>query len=208
MYNKQFYLLTILIVCLAFIFGIIFGSAYRSKNIDQVTQFIKNSELATESYILEQELLKGLDSNCEFAKARLNTLSQDLYTLGKLLAGSTAKQDLGETQYKFLKRKFHILQIQTYVLQIKLRKNCNDESHITLFYFAQNDNESMKQGQVLDQLVSKYNLRVFAIEYNYSSELHFLEEYYNITKTPTIIFDYEKKYDSFVDYSTLAQQFS
>lgn len=206
--NKQIYAATLLTVCLAFIFGVLVGGSYRSRQIDQVSQFIKNSELGTESYVLEQELLEGLDINCDLAKARLSTLSNDLYQLGKLLSSETAKQDLGETQYRFLKRKFHLMQIQTYVLYLKLRKNCNVESHVALFYFSKNDDNSTAQGIILDQLVRDYNLRVFAVEYNYSSELNFLEEYYNITVTPAIVLDYEKKFERLVDDAALAAQLS
>ena len=200
--------MTILIIILAFLFGILVGSFNRTKSIDEATRFLKNSELATESYVLEQQLLEGLDINCDLSKARLNTLSQDLYHLGKLLDSPTSQQDLGTTQYHFLKRKFHLLQIQTYVLLLKLRKKCHDESHVVLFYFAQQDPASLQQGHILDELVGLYNFRVFAVEYNYSSELHFLEEYYNISKTPSIIIDYDKKYTSLVDHNVLSDQFS
>ncbi len=205
---KQVYAVTILAVCLAFIFGTLFGSAYRSRQVDQATQFLKNSELATESYLLEQELLEGLDVNCELAKNRLATLSSDLYELGKLLGTQTARQDLGETQYRFLKRKFHLMQLQTYVLYLKLQKNCNMESHVVLFYFSQNNENSTLQGKILDRLVPLYNLRVFAVEYNYSAELVFIEEYYNITQTPAIVLDYGKKFDGLIDAETLEKQLS
>ncbi len=204
---KQLYVVTLLVIVLAFLFGILIGGVYKTQDLDEATRFLKNSELATESYVLEQQLLEGLDVNCDLAKARLNTLSQDLYHLGKLLGGQTAQQDLGETQYHLLKRKFHLLQVQTYVLLLKMRKQCHDESHVVLFYFAQQDPASLQQGLVLDELVKAFNMRVFAVEYNYSSELRFLEEYYNITKTPALVVDYDKKHESFIDYQTLATQF-
>jgi len=205
---KQLYVVTILVIVLAFLLGVLMGSFYRTKSLDEATRFLKDSELATESYLLEQQLLEGLDVNCDLAKARLNTLSQDLYRLGKVLGGPTSQQDLGETQYHLLKKKFHLLQIQTYVLLLKLRKQCHDESHVVLFYFAQQDPASLQQGHVLDKLVEAYNVRVFAVEYNYSSELRFLEEYYNVTQTPGLVVDYDKKYASLVEYQTLADQFS
>ncbi|MBI4148621.1 hypothetical protein HY490_04995 [Candidatus Woesearchaeota archaeon] len=201
--NKQAYVITILLIGLAFVFGTLFGGAYRTRQFDQVTEFLKKSELATESYLLEQELLEGLDVNCGLATSRLTTLSTDLYELGKLLGGPTAREDLGDTQYRFLKRKFHLMQLQTYVLHLKLRKNCNMDAHVVLFYFAQGDNASTEQGKILDSLVPYNALNVFAIEYNYSSELRFIEEYYNITTTPSIVLDYEKKFDGLADARTL-----
>ena len=205
---KQVYAATALVICIVFVFGILVGSSYKSKQLDEVTQFIKNSEFGTESYVLEQELLKDLEVNCDLAKARLTTLSNDLYQLGKLLSSETAKQDLGETQYRFLKRKFHLMQIQTYVLYLKLRKNCNVESHVALFYFSKDNEDSTTQGRILDELAEKYNMRVFAVEYNYSQELNFLEEYYNITKTPAIVLDYETKFEGIVNQETLKGQLS
>lgn len=206
--KRQLYLATILAIILSFILGLLIGTGWTTQELNTITQSIKTSELATQSYLLEQELLEGLDHNCNLAQARLNTLTTDLSKLGKLLDTPTAKKDLGNKQYDVLKRRFHLLQIHTYVLHLRLQKECNLTTPVILFYYAQNDPASTEQGKILDQLATEKQLRIFAIEHNYSPELLFLQEYYNIKTTPSIIINYNKTFTTLTSYDTLANALS
>ena len=50
---------------------------------------------------------------------------------------------------------------------------------------------------VLDELVLERNITVFAMEYNYSSELAFLENYYRINYTPSLVANYNHSLSGF-----------
>jgi hypothetical protein len=56
----------------------------------------------------------------------------------------------------------------------------------------------------LDLLVQNFDAKVFAIEYNYSSELRFLEDYYTIKRTPAVIVNFGMAREGFASYDQLA----
>lgn len=180
-----------LLIVIVFSIGIIVGRSASNPELSEVNAFVKQSELTTESYLIEQELLAGLEKNCDLAQLRLAGLSGELWQLGKLLGTATAKQDLGEENYDFLKRKFHLMQIKTYTLFHRLRQDCAVNVPVILFYYSQHDPQSLEQGAILDTLVTDLDVKVFAIELNYSQELRFLEEYYDIERTPALVANFE-----------------
>jgi len=177
---------------IVFIIGIIIGKNIESSKPDEITDFIKQNELNTESFLIEWELIKTFDSDsCDLASGRIISLSAELYQIGQKLVAPDADKILGKETFSLLKRRYHLTQIKTYFLFSKLLKNCEIDQHIILFYYGADSKESSDQGPVLDELVAKYPLNVFALEYNYSTELNFLESYYNISETPAIVVDYE-----------------
>jgi len=203
-YKLHLFIPLLFLLLVAFVSTFLLGRQYGSSDIDEVTQFIKDNELNTESFLVEQELIENLGKeSCDLAQLRIESLSEQLWQMGIRLSGPTAKQDLGSATYTFLKRKFHLLQIRTYTLYKKLKQDCNLPTHILLFYFSLNDENSAEQGRILDTLVNKYDMQVYAIEYNYSSELQFLERYFNVTQTPTLIIDYDKKIEGLASAETI-----
>ncbi|MCX6708109.1 MAG: hypothetical protein NTW67_00465 [Candidatus Woesearchaeota archaeon] len=188
---KQALLITTLLVCIVFVIGIILGNSWNSGQTE-ISKTLKQSELYTESFLVEQELFESFETNCALAEKRLSSLSDELWKMGKILGAQNAKQELGEENYNFLKRKYHLMQIRTYVLDKKLQQDCGIKTNIILFYFKQDDTLSEQQGKILDELVEQYPLHVFAIEYQYSKELEFLEDYYEIKNTPTLVVNFEK----------------
>ncbi len=203
MVKKQVFVTTMLLLVLVFILGVIVGHSFSNPELKEINKIVRNSELSTESYLIEQELFKDFERNCELSKIRLASLSSELWRLGKLLASQTAQQDLGEYNYDFLKRKYHLMQIKTFVLYNQLKNECDIEDKVVLFYFSRNDPNSLEQGKILDRLVADLNVRVFAIERAYAEELMFLEQYYDITESPSLIIDYEVKKQGLTGYEGL-----
>jgi len=190
---KQQLLIILLLVCVIFVVGVIVGNAWRSGSSSEISKILRQSELSAESFLIEQELFESFETNCELAKKRLSSLSDELWKLGKVLGGPEARKELGESDYDMLKRKYHLMQIRTYVLYKKLQEDCHGQINVILFYFRQEDQDSAEQGKILDILVEKYGLNVFAVEYKYSKELEFLEDYYEIAETPSIIVNFDNK---------------
>lgn len=204
MVRRQLFVSLILLLVIVFAIGIIVGRSVSNPELSEVDRFIKQSELTTESYLIEQELLAGFEKNCDLARIRLATLSEELWKLGKLLGSSTAKQDLGEENYGFLKRKFHLMQIKTYTLYHRLRQDCQVDVPVVLFYYQQRDPQSLEQGEILDKLVGDFDVKVFAIEYNYSAELRFLEDSYEIVRTPAVVVNFDTVRQGLMPYDRLA----
>lgn len=203
--KKQLFLSTLLLLVIAFVIGIIVGNSFGNSELTEANRFIRQSELTTESYLLEQELLKGFNQSCDVAQTRLAALSSELWQLGKILGTETAKQDLGEENYHFLKLKYHLMQIKTYLLYYTLNKDCELETPVVLFYYKQNDVASKEQGNILDELVEKYDIKVFAIELDYSKELKFLEINYGIESAPSLVINHKAKKSGLTSYADVKQ---
>lgn len=201
--TRHLFLTTIFMLIVVFILGMLAGRLMGSSS-REIEIFIKNNELNTESYLIEQELIESFEQeSCELANARIQSLGDDLWKIGKSLSPEDAEERLGSENYHFLKRKYHLMQIRTYILQYKLQQNCNNTKSVVLFYYSRNDEDSKKQGEILDNLVDEYGISVFAIEYNYSDELRFLEEHYSISGTPALVIDYGKQFKGLTPYSRI-----
>jgi len=202
--TKHLFLITVSLLIVVFIMGMLIGRWLGSSRVDEITALIKNNELNTESYLIEQELIENFEQgNCMLANARISSLSSELWKIGKSLSPADAEQKLGKENYNFMKRKFHLMQIRTYILFYKLRQHCSNTCSVVLFYFSREDNKSEEQGRILDKLVAGYNIRVFAIEYNYSKELSFIEDYYGVSETPMLIIDYGIKLQGLSTYDQI-----
>ena len=188
--KKQVVFIIFLLVVVVFALGVILGTSWKSGAASQTEKVLRSSELDAESFRVEQELFKSFEYNCELAKTRLGALSADLGRLGKVLGAKNAREILGD-DYDFHKKKFHLMQIRTYVLEKKLASDCAGSVNVVLYYYDQSDFASEEQGKVLDSLVAQYGLHVFAIEYNYSNELKFLEDYYMVNQTPTLVVNFK-----------------
>ncbi len=176
-----------ILLIVTFVAGIILGNTYQPK--DDTTTALQQSELNAESFLIEQELFDTFETTCDVAEKRLTSLSQQLWTLGKSLSGEDAKEQLGEETYHYLKLKYHLMQIRTYVLEKNLHDDCHKPLNVILYYYAQNE-QSKQQGQILDELAATRNIHIFAVEHQYSKELDFMEDYYSVTMAPTLIINF------------------
>lgn len=202
-YARHKLMVIFFIVAIAFFVGVLFGKYIESRDSVDVNRFMKNLELNSESFLVEQELL-GSTEDCSLAEQRISSLSSELYELGVMLGEEHAEDNLGKDNYLLLKKKFHLMQIRTYMLYHTLKANCDTKDHVALFYYKKNDPSSKEQGLVLDELVKNYPLNVFAIEYNFTSELAFMEDYYKIINPPAVVVDYSKVFDGFASYEEIA----
>jgi hypothetical protein len=189
--KKQTLLTTILLVCIVFVIGVILGNSWNSAETTEVSKVLRQSELDAESFLAEQELFESFETNCALAEKRLSSLSEELLKLGKVLGADDAQEKLGEENYGFLKRKYHLMQIRTYILDKKLQEDCGSKTNVILYYFKRKDAPSEQQGKILDELVEQYHLHVFAIEHRYSKELEFLEDYYEIKDAPALVVNFD-----------------
>ena len=113
-YLKKYILfITTLVILFVFITGIFLGRTISKLELEKVSEFIKQNELNTESYLIEQELLSFEKNNCEFAKEKISDLSNELASIGRQLIIPDAKAKLGLENYHFLKIKFHLISEQS-----------------------------------------------------------------------------------------------
>jgi len=204
-FKKHIVLTTVLLLLVVFVAGVLLGRNLESRQYNTASKFIKENELNTESYIIEQELIENFgEDSCELAKLRIDDLSQELFNIGNRISSENAEEMLGQEKYNFLKREFHLMQIKTYILFKKITDTCSIDANVILYYYNTKDQDSEEQGLILDKIVENYDAKVFAIEYNYSKDISFLESYYGIDTTPSVIINYDKKYYGLTDYNRIA----
>jgi hypothetical protein len=196
-------LVTAVLLIVVFAAGLILGRSQSNVKIDDINKYILDNELNTESFLIEQEIMGSFGVSCDISEKRLNDLFAEQVTIGRLLSDDNAEKTLGTDNYKTLKRKYHLMQIRTYIMYKNLIDNCNQSKHVVLYYYGRNDNNSLVQGHILDRVVKDRNISVFAIEFNFSKELLFLESSYGITSTPAIVIDYKDMRQGLVPYEAI-----
>lgn len=188
---KSTFITTIFLIIIVFTLGVIVGNTYTNNQSTEINKILEQSELDAESFLVEEQLFETFQTNCPLAEARLASQSQELARLGKLLGTDDAEKTLGPDTYHYLKLKYHLMQLRTYILYKKLHDDCGKKTNIILYYFKRNDPSSKEQGLILDEIVLEKDIVIFAVEHNYSPELSFLEQYYNLTHAPSLIINYD-----------------
>lgn len=202
----SFFALLFLIV-IVFIAGILFGRYMGDSQLSEVEDFIKQNELNSESYIVEQDFIKSIGQyDCDLAKRRVEHLSNELADIGRTLSKEGTEEQIGEKNFVFLKRRYHLMQIRTYSFFKRLKEACNQTSDVAVFFYGL-DEDSVEQGKVLDRIVEDYHIKVFAIQFNYSKELNFFGDYYGIEETPAMIINFEDKEQGLKSYEELEPSF-
>jgi hypothetical protein len=202
--SKPIFITFLVTLIIVFITGILLGRYLEQSAESELTDFLRENELNTESYLIEQALIKASGQDgCELAERRINDLSLQLGEIGQRLSMEDIDKILGEKNFNLMKRRYHLTQIRTYLLFEQLQDSCDLEQDVLLFYYGEDNGVSKAQGKILDGLVKDQGLIVFAIEYNYSQELTFIEYFYNITSTPTLVIGFNQTENSLVDKEKL-----
>lgn len=93
------------IVLVVFIVGVLLGRSISSAKSTDALNIINNNELATESFVIEQQMFAELGAgSCELNKARLAGISDELGSLGKALEQADAQESIGVDNYDILKK--------------------------------------------------------------------------------------------------------
>jgi len=188
---KSTFITTLFLIIIVFVIGVILGNTWNTSESEEITKILEQSELDAQSFLVEEQLFDTFKTNCPLTESRLASQSTELAKLGQLLGQDDSLELLGAQDYHYLKLKYHLMQLRTYILYKKLHDDCGKTTNVILYYFNKNDPNSAEQGRILDQIVLENDLAVFAVEYNYSPSLSFLEQYYNITSAPSLIINYD-----------------
>lgn len=196
-------------VCV-FVAGLLLGWNLDTLRTDQILNDLRDNELDTESYLIEQGFWNSLGSDdCSFAEPRLNSLSIELAELGQYLNNYQKKNIFEEDDFAYLARRYFLLEVKGYILYNDLQEQCNITNDVILYFYGSDDDYSEKQGYVLDKVVDKANgtVDVFSINRYFEGDpaLETLKLYYNVTMTPTIIINGEMKKEGFVSYEEIRE---
>lgn len=208
-FRKDILVTTLIIVFAIFLLGLYLGFKFDTFRIDEATELLKKSELDSDSFAAESAFLEQfIGENCELGKNRVKVLSDELGEIGRTLTRYDQKKLFEKNSYKQLKRKYFVLEIKSYSLLKELRQKCGRENDVVLFFYDVTDNEeSLKQGFALDALVNKNpKLIVFSIDREFEEPmLKTIKEFYNITRGPSLIINFEKKFEGYASQGELKE---
>lgn len=211
-FRKDIFISALIIAIFIFGIGFFLGYIQDKFRINEGLEILRTSELDSESFTVEKEFFDVFGSqDCELQEQRLKKLTEDLGEIGSTLAGYDAKKLIGTKDYNYLKRKYFILELKTYSFNKQVSENCNDHKTKTIlfFYDVENNEESLRQGYVLDVLVKQdQDVRIFSIDRQFRDDLILssIKKFYGITQSPTLILNYQDKIEGFISEGELKEK--
>ncbi|MFW5704206.1 MAG: hypothetical protein ACOCXG_00035 [Nanoarchaeota archaeon] len=184
-----------------FVLGFALGWLYTTSDSFNYGIEIQQAELDLISFSQSLEFYSLINSSvCE--NGMLSELSRDLAALGRELVKLEESNDLDSQTYDFLKQKYNINQVTLYSLFYRYSQECESNQSVILFFFDESE-ESRKQGLELDKIVSEYDMKVFAMDYNYTSSLNYFYDFYDVEKLPFMVLNFNQTFEEFTEKKDL-----
>jgi len=194
--TKAFFV-SVAIGVLIFSLGLFVGYGLDVLRVKDVSVSLHEIELQTLDYITSQEFLDvfGQSNYCDILDSRLSAITPQLVELGQTLTDYEDRNIFSGDEYKLLKSKYFLLEIRAYTLFTKLKRECNVNENLILYFYDQDHEDSNRQGYVLDSLVnSKKNVHIFSFDRSFEI-IKFLVDNYDINVAPTMIINEKEKFE-------------
>ncbi|NOQ55963.1 MAG: hypothetical protein GQ477_04120 [Nanohaloarchaea archaeon] len=157
-YIRHIFITSLIAAIVIFTSGIMIGWVLDNYRTDEVLNIIKNNELNSESYNIEQIFLENIgDTDCEILTPRIKMISEELGDTGRELQRYGSASDFKKDEFDYLKRRYFLMEIKFYNLIYNYQKSCKDEYTPILYFYKIDDSTSEMQGYILDEFVKKYN---------------------------------------------------
>ena len=205
---KKLFVVTLGIAGILFLLGMLIGFKIDDWRADVTQDILEETKLAGESFMVQSEFSEafGLDV-CDNFEPKLNVLSKGLFELGTKLKEYDLKNMQETEEFELIKRKHFLFEISTLALHKRLIEECGDPGINIIYFYSVDQDKSLQQGYALDKFVERFdNVHVFSFDYEFDEPaLELLKQYYNITSTPTIVFDFVDKREGFVSLGELIE---
>lgn len=186
---------------LIFLIGIYLGYVLDSTNIAGLTDEVSSASERAASVQLLLLSESNSPSFCPTYSSELDSLDQQIGKIGYKLAYLEDERNIYDDE---LKKKYFILEAESYLLSKKAKSLCDDNRTLLIhFYSNKNCGQICKdQGisvlQARDQLVGEgIELKLFSFDGELGSPIaEALETEYNVTEYPTLVIN-EKTYTGF-----------
>ena len=175
--------------------------------VNDLSNLLSESDLNSQSYLINQDFYSVFGGDwCKNALPLAEKVSLESVRVGRLLSSYESKKFYNEDEYNYLKRKYFLLELNAFILFTKMNQNCKTKNHMILFFYDIDQGSSIAQGTNLDELVEENKLvYVFSFDRTYTQEplLESIKTQYNITKSPTLIINSNKKLEGFTTYKEI-----
>lgn len=204
--RKDLLLSSLIIALFIFSLGVFLGYNIDRLRVNDIDKVLVESELDADSLIAEKEFMDTFsDGSCDIYRVRFDSMSERLGDIASTLTRYDTKSVFKSWDYEQLRKKYFILEIQTYALAKRLKEECGLDNVIILFFYDVGDSESLKQGYALDSVVNDVgNVRVFSIDSGVDEPLvETVKVYYNIVESPAVVVDYDYVYEGYISSGEL-----
>jgi len=204
-------LTALLITIFIFAAGLYVGFLLDGYRVDNIDTSIRDVELDSESFLAEEQFFDAFGKyDCDLLNKRILSISDKIWKIGNVLTTYDLKGNTHDKIYEDLRREFFIFKIRAYTLTKDLDDSCGKSYDVILFFYDTKDNQdSINQGYVLDDIVKKNKeIAVFSIDKDFNdSAVSTLVDYYNVTIAPTVVVNYDNKFDGYNSAAKLAEAF-
>jgi hypothetical protein len=208
--KKQLMITSVLLAVFLFVFGTVLGYSVDSLRENRILDNIRQSEIDTESYILEQQFLEDFGIvSCDLLEGRIENLRQINYETGQQLNKwvEGKKFSLKQEDLDYAKRRYFVQEGRLFLLIESLRQNCDASYNTVLFFYKINDDASVRQGFILDKIsLERNDTIVFSFDKDFVQEpfVELLIDNYQIDNAPSVVINGEKKLEGFISSEELA----
>lgn len=197
-------------IIVIFIFGTGFALGYLLDflRINLVEKETKSIEIQFEDFLVTNELMKSLaHEDCKLMKTYILKLAKQTEDIGKTLEDFETKGMSRGEDYQLLVQRYFLYEIR-YWLSVENYKKCDENVSTILFFYGNND-DSIKQGYVLNSLKSDLKQKVFIFSFNINikeiDSVELLKAIYEISGTPSLVINSKQVFTNFVDLTTLKE---
>ena len=190
-YKWHLLLVAFILTVVVFFAGIALGWTIDNFRVNAITTAIKQSELNTESFLLESQFIENFGGDyCQLSNLRIKDLQKNIAETGKRLSTWSETKQINESDFDYLKRKYVLLEIKFLFLLQDASRMCGKSYDTILFFYNIDDGQSLKQGYALDDLkLKKDDIIVLSFDKNYVDEplINILLTKYSIDSAPAIV---------------------
>jgi hypothetical protein len=183
---------SLLITILIFSTGAILNHFFDFYRINEINSVMRDHELDADAYRVERLFTEVFDEEaCDIMTARFFGLKEEIKKVGTDLGTYSRFSIFRKTDYDALKREYILLQLKFYALLKQLNTDCGQPYLPILFFYTIDEDESERQGFILEDLANSYKNQVviLAIDKDYKDEplVPLLVEHYGIDRTPAMV---------------------
>ena len=207
--HKDLFLSALVIVVAIFLLGLYLGYHLDTFRVDDTRDLLRKTAVDTDSLLVENEFLETFDiESCTLVEQRLQLLGDRLFDLGKSLSAYDTKKVFRSAEYRDLKQQYFSLEIKAFSLYYQAQEECIIDKHVVLYFYDVEDNEeSLRQGFVLDSLVARLdNVIVLSIDREFEDPLlETVKSHFAIVSGPSLVVDFEHLAEGFVSFPELVE---
>ncbi|TKJ17362.1 hypothetical protein CEE44_02400 [Candidatus Woesearchaeota archaeon B3_Woes] len=208
--SKRRFALSLILTSFIFLIGILVGYTLTAERTDYLEEISYKQKIDYESLQLQSLYLdlSATNVSCHIFNKILETSLNDV---GKAQSKVDFYiQETSKKSYTELKRGYLLAQIRYWLLNQKIKENCQAE-HVSVLYFYSNEEcvECGAQSTVLSYLKEKLKdrLLVFSLDADFRNEpmVGVLKQTYNITKIPSVVIE-DSVFDKLIGKDDLIQE--